>query len=203
LTIDLGSHHVVCAVGTQGCNIADRWVKSYHISISSNGILWSLYKESNVTRIFYGNHDRSTISHQLLYHSPTARYVRIAPQTYHGLPCLRMEIYGYQLESTCSKHSVGVPSPLVVPKHRFNATSNDQYNRPYMARLQGYSSWKPLAASNQYLQIDLGKIFCICAVLTQGDPIHRHWVTKYSLRYSNDNKLWKKYKKLDGKEKVF
>ncbi|XP_028518205.1 retinoschisin [Exaiptasia diaphana] len=100
LTIDLGSHHVVCAVGTQGCNIADRWVKSYHISISSNGILWSLYKESNVTRIFYGNHDRSTISHELLYHSPTARYVRIAPQTYHGAPCLRMEIYGYQLESS-------------------------------------------------------------------------------------------------------
>ncbi|KAK3715659.1 hypothetical protein QZH41_020735 [Actinostola sp. cb2023] len=47
---------------------------------------------------FYGNYDRSTMVRHVLYHGPITRYIRIEPVTYQGIPCLRTEIYGYQLQ---------------------------------------------------------------------------------------------------------
>ncbi|XP_020914078.2 discoidin, CUB and LCCL domain-containing protein 1 [Exaiptasia diaphana] len=103
--------------------------------------------------------------------------------------------------ASCSKHSVGVPSPFIIPSHRFTASSYLPSFKPSLARLEGGYSWLTRASSNEYLQIDLGQIFRICAVLTQGSPRYDHWVKNYTLQYSHDNKLWETYQEWDGKRK--
>ena len=45
-------------------------------------------------QIFSANSDRNTIVYNVLSPPITARYIRIAPCTYHGKVAMRMEIYG-------------------------------------------------------------------------------------------------------------
>ena len=45
-------------------------------------------------QIFSANSDRNTIVYNVLSPPITARYIRIAPWTYHGKVAMRMEIYG-------------------------------------------------------------------------------------------------------------
>ncbi|KAK3738383.1 hypothetical protein QZH41_017222 [Actinostola sp. cb2023] len=115
LQIDLGSDHVVCAVATQGNNAVDQWVTSYRISTSSDGMLWTTYTENNITKTFYGNYDRSTMARHVLYHCPITRNIRIEPITYQGIPCLRTEIYGYQLQPRNSDKTTVVTNAIRNP----------------------------------------------------------------------------------------
>ncbi|KAK3754635.1 hypothetical protein QZH41_014922, partial [Actinostola sp. cb2023] len=180
---------------------ASSWCAS---SSDSNPYLQIDLESDHVT--FYGNYDRSTMVRQVLYHGPITRYIRIEPITYQGIPCLRTEIYGYQLQPTCSSHSVGVPSPIIVPNHRFTASSyySNSY-KPSGGRLSVYGSWLPRTSSqHEYLQIDLGDVFLICAVLTQGNGYSKNnWVTNYKILFSDDNKSWTTYSEKLGVEKVF
>lgn len=41
LQIDLGSPHVICAVGTQGDHHRDQWVEKYTVKGSLDGITWA------------------------------------------------------------------------------------------------------------------------------------------------------------------
>lgn len=45
LQVDLGSENSVKAIGTQGRNAADQWVKSYKLQYSSDGVSFLSYKE--------------------------------------------------------------------------------------------------------------------------------------------------------------
>lgn len=56
-----------------------------------------------------------------------------------------------------------------------------------------------------WLQVDLGKVFQLCAVATQGDRNHDNydeWVTDFKLFYSSDEKNWTNYKDGNGIEVV-
>ena len=55
--------------------------------------------------------------------------------------------------------------------------------------------------SKPYLQIDLGRLYIICAVSTQGNSQGEQWVTTYTLQLSKDGTTWTDYQE-EGKVKV-
>ncbi len=64
------------------------------------------------------------------------------------------------------------------------------------------SSW--CAASNDskpYLQIELDRLYIICAVSTQGNSQGEQWVKAYTLQSSKDGTTWSDYQEV-GKVKV-
>ena len=61
--------------------------------------------------------------------------------------------------------------------------------------------WCPKTTSDRtdYLQVDMGKLYSVCGVATQGKRVE--WSTSYKLRLSTDGVNWNPYKK-DNTEKV-
>ena len=51
LQIDLLYDYVICAVATQGANIADQWTTKYKIQLSLNGTTFYFYKENNTEKV--------------------------------------------------------------------------------------------------------------------------------------------------------
>ena len=86
-----------------------------------------------------------------------------------------------------------------VPDSSFSATS--EYDNSYKAsngRLNATSAWIPSDnnKADDYLQIDLGYEFIICAVATQGNakvPGANEWTTKYKIRLSLDGATFVTY----------
>ncbi|XP_068675484.1 neogenin-like [Montipora foliosa] len=75
---------------------------------------------------------------------------------------------------------------------------------PEKCRLNGNGAWLPSTKRNasDFLQINLGYEFYICATATQGNPTADQWTTKYKIYTSLDNMNWTTYKE-NGTEKVF
>ena len=89
----------------------------------------------------------------------------------------------------------------IVPDSSFSATSEfNDYLAAYNGRLNGDKSWAPQGNGdpNDYLQIDLGYKFIICAVATQGNPAlespAQEWTTKYKIQLSLDGTTFDTYK---------
>lgn len=80
---------------------------------------------------------------------------------------------------------------------------NDDNYQPAYGRLHGTrgDGWCAAEKSGKdWLQVDLGKEFELCAVSTQGDGTYDEydeWVTDFKLSYSSDENTWTDYK--DGK----
>ena len=67
----------------------------------------------------------------------------------------------------------------------------DSAHDPAQARLHGNGAWMPLIQDgNQFLQIDFENEANVSAVAIQGHPTNDFWVSKYSLSFSKDGKLW-------------
>ena len=67
----------------------------------------------------------------------------------------------------------------------------DSVHDPAQARLHGNGAWMPLIQdANQFLQIDFENEANVSAVAIQGHPTNDFWVSKYSLSFSKDGKLW-------------
>ena len=68
-------------------------------------------------------------------------------------------------------------------------------NEPYQARLRNSAgAWRPRNDYNtdDYLEIQLGDVFFICAVATQGSPEDDEWTKSYRLHLFLEN--WNIYK---------
>ena len=50
LQVDMGAVHSVCAVATQGQR-HNHWITSYKVHLSTDGVTWNSYKESNVEKV--------------------------------------------------------------------------------------------------------------------------------------------------------
>jgi len=98
--------------------------------------------------------------------------------------------------------SVGLSYSIVVPDHRFTASSYyDQRYVPSNARLVTSSeAWGPKTTDgDKWLQIDLGSVVYLCAVATQGaGTFNNEFVKTYKLRVSMDNMNWKYYQQNNG-----
>ena len=95
----------------------------------------------------------------------------------------------------CSK-SVGVENPAIIPDNHFTASSvySSTYVPP-MGRLNSHSGWAPKTDlnPNDYLQVDLGMLYVICALLTKGNAREDELVTEFIIRTSTDNSTWVPY----------
>ena len=103
--------------------------------------------------------------------------------------------------SPCS--AVGVADPTIIPDSSFLASSYYDYQyKPHFARLKdSRKGWAPTIADrdskNSFLQIDLGVVYTICAVATQGKHYNggtSEWTKSYKLQLSLDGSTWTYYK---------
>ena len=77
---------------------------------------------------------------------------------------------------------------------------------PYYGRLNGHrglGAWCPKTSNDRsdFLQVDMGKEFYVCAVATQGYKNGNHWAKSYKLQLSLQTTTWETYSE-DGAEKV-
>ena len=91
-------------------------------------------------------------------------------------------------------NSVGVSNSSIIYDQRFSASSSSS-SLASNGRLNGASAWIPSSNnnSNDYLQIDLGSVYVVCAVATQGNPSANDWTETYKLKTSLDNMNWQWY----------
>ena len=99
---DLGTVRRVEMIATQGRQNFDHWVTSYRFSYSVDGVTYTFIVECDGSeRVLTGNTDRDTVVENELETAVAARFVRIHPQTYHGTPSLRWEVYGCDIGKKC------------------------------------------------------------------------------------------------------
>lgn len=75
-------------------------------------------------------------------------------------------------------------NPYFFSDKSFSASSSRSDNKPYKARLKSSSgAWSPSNDENadDYLEINLGDVYLICAVATQGHPNEDAWTKSYEL----------------------
>ena len=87
-------------------------------------------------------------------------------------------------------------------------TASSHYKKEHSAKYgrlfndSGYG-WSPKPnEKKKWLQVDLGKVFQVCAVATQGGNDHKAWTTAFKLLYSSDDKNRKTYKDGNGVDVV-
>ena len=90
---------------------------------------------------------------------------------------------------------VGVSDSSHIYNQRFSASSSLGSSPAFNGRLNGGSAWIPSSNNNNsdYLQIDLGSVYVVCAVATQGNPSADDWTKTYKIRTSLDNVNWQWY----------
>ncbi|XP_031556342.1 uncharacterized protein LOC116293086, partial [Actinia tenebrosa] len=88
--------------------------------------------------------------------------------------------------------AIGISNSIAVPDNKMSASSNYSNTRAAAkARLLGNSSWRPRDDdTNPWLRIDLGEIYYVFAVATQGDPNNDERTVKYKVKGSIDNIKW-------------
>ena len=94
---------------------------------------------------------------------------------------------------------VGISDTSIISDNQLTASS--RYGTGYQAaygRLNGNrgDGWcaKEAGRIDDWLQVDLGKSFQVCAVATQGDRNGNEWTTDFKLSYSSDGNIWTTYK---------
>ena len=95
-------------------------------------------------------------------------------------------------------NSVGVSDSSIIYNQRFSASSSRSSNPASNGRLNGGSAWIPNSNNNiDYLRIDLGSVYVVCAVATQGNPSADDWTKTYKIKTSLDNVNWQWYQEND------
>jgi hypothetical protein len=77
------------AVFTQGDATSDSWVSRFVLQFSLDGVRWSTTSMCELD----GNIDASEVSAKIIPASPTARFVRVLPTSWHNHPALRLELF--------------------------------------------------------------------------------------------------------------
>ena len=91
----------------------------------------------------------------------------------------------------------------VISNQRFSDSSSLSGRNPSDGRLKGTNAWIPATNNdnNDFLQIDLGSLYFVCGVATQGNPNNDQWTKTYKIKTSLDNDVWTFYSE-GGSEKV-
>ena len=92
---------------------------------------------------------------------------------------------------------------IVISDRRFSASSSIRGRIASDGRFKGTIAWIPFTNddNNDFLQIDLGSLYFICGVATQGNPDYNYWTKTYKIKTSLDNVVWTFYSE-GGSEKV-
>ncbi|KAL9978824.1 hypothetical protein ACROYT_G016390 [Oculina patagonica] len=207
LQVDLGQLFEVCAVASQGdsgYDASDEWATAFKLLYSQDGKYWITYENSGKEMEFHRYGKSNVVDHHML--KPIyARYVRFNPTKRHKWNCLRVEVYGKRI-STCFSNAVGVASSSTIPDKQMTASTyySSQY-KPANGRLNRGVAWcaRTPSRNDEWLQVDLGQLFQVCGVSTQGERHYNEWVMAFKLSYSQNGKYWTIYKDENGNEMEF
>ncbi|XP_020911637.1 receptor-type tyrosine-protein phosphatase F, partial [Exaiptasia diaphana] len=101
IQIDFGKMATLTGIATQGDHTDDKWVKTYILKYSFDGIQWNDYKEGgNNAKVFQGNSNKSGIVVRWLNRPTTVRNIKVHPQTWNSDICMRLELFGCSSPST-------------------------------------------------------------------------------------------------------
>ena len=89
---------------------------------------------------------------------------------------------------------------MTASSHYYNEKLSAKYGRLYND--SGYGWFPKNNKKKDWLQVDLGKVFQVCAVATQGGNYYKGWTTAFKLLYSADDNNQKTYKDGDGEDMV-
>ncbi|XP_033118606.1 lactadherin-like, partial [Anneissia japonica] len=92
---DLGSVKRVVGVITQGRSDGNQWVKTYKVTYSTDGSIFTpVLGSSGQVEIFSANSDRNTEVKNIFNSVVYAQFIRINPITWQGHVSLRFELLG-------------------------------------------------------------------------------------------------------------
>lgn len=97
--------------------------------------------------------------------------------------------------ANCFDKPIGVADQDKIPDAQITASSYHSANyQPAYGRLNGNrgDGWcaKSANANNEWLEVDLGKLYTVCAVATQGDRNGNEWVNLFKVSYSVNRESW-------------
>lgn len=91
LQVDMRKMVEIHAIATQGHFSLPRWVKTYTLQYSNDGLVYTDYKDG---RIFNGNtFEKKAVKH-ILDPPIKARYIKVLPKSFQRWIILRIELYG-------------------------------------------------------------------------------------------------------------
>lgn len=110
---------------------------------------------------------------------------------------LKVNVHFHFLVTGCENVALTLNNRVRFPDYYFSATTH--YDNRYVAenaRFDSPKGWGPRTNgdADDYLQIDLGRLYKICAVATRAARLISEWVTRYKLHFSQDNVNWDVYK---------
>ena len=89
---------------------------------------------------------------------------------------------------------------MTASSHYRGEKKSAKYGRLF--NVSGYGWFPEKNKTTDWLQVDLGKVFQVCAVATQGGDYHEGWTTAFKLLYSSDDNNLKTYKDGNGVDVV-
>ena len=95
-----------------------------------------------------------------------------------------------------------------IPDDRMKAsTCYYEDESPFLGRLEesrGDGAWCPSTRGDKtdYLQVDMGKVYFVCGVATQGQRIGDYWTNSYKLQFSLDGDTYVFYMENGNSPKV-
>ena len=95
-----------------------------------------------------------------------------------------------------------------IPDDKMKASTYYYENEsPFLGRLEesrGDGAWCPSTRGDKtdYLQVDMGKVYFVCGVATQGQRIGDYWTNSYKLQFSLDGNTYDFYTENGNSPKV-
>ncbi|XP_073688967.1 neuropilin-1a-like, partial [Garra rufa] len=199
--VDLGFLRYVTAVGTQGAISKETkkayYVKTYKISVSSNGEDWIALKDKTKQMVFNGNQNPTDEARARLPKPTLARYVRIRPITWEQGICMRFEVYGCKISDAPCSSMLGMVSGQISDSQITVWPSAERGWLPEQARLlTGRTGWvvahQQGLGKNQSLELDLGAQRMVTGLILQGGKYRdvNIFIKRFRVTYSTNGTDW-------------
>ncbi|ODN04432.1 Lactadherin, partial [Orchesella cincta] len=195
ILVDLGVNTEVTGLLVQGRGDEMEWVTSFTVAMSQDAYKWEFVHDFyGKKKTFKGNADSHHIRTIWFDRPMDARFVRLHVLEWFRAPSLRLEVLGCQ---ECSSLITGPGIGYGLTASTFASWAKKNSCQPDDAHVDSHRAWCSRHNNgHQWLQFDVGPPSTVTGVLTRGrgDTGRRHWVTSYTMSYSNDSTLWYYYK---------
>ncbi|XP_078342944.1 coadhesin-like [Oculina patagonica] len=106
--IDLGENVKIFRLATKGQERTgqQRWVTSYFISHSTDGLTFIFFQEDGQRKFFAGNTDSSSVVFNDVNITTTNRFIRFHPVSFNQQPCMQASVFGCTVASEYSSNSI-------------------------------------------------------------------------------------------------
>uniref|UniRef100_A0A8C1NRC3 Neuropilin n=1 Tax=Cyprinus carpio TaxID=7962 RepID=A0A8C1NRC3_CYPCA len=177
IQVDLGFLRYVTAIGTQGAISKETkkayYVRTYKISVSSNGEDWIMLKDKTKPMVFHGNQNPTDEVRARLPKPTLTRYLRIRPLSWVQGICMRFEVYGCKISDAPCSSMLGMVSGQISDSQITVWPSAERGWLPEQARLlTGRTGWvaahQQNVVKNQSLELDLGAQRMVSGLILQG-----------------------------------